>query len=305
MAAIAKAAAWMIAISLVLGLIVGGCAIFAFSPRTEQVPGPSRVVEQTRIVEATREVTKVVYREVTVTPEATKSAPASTATTPPAPTATPTPAPVQAKVEAVPCEQLPATYSKPPQPQVGHPSFYIETGIPNTRCWVVTINDGFTAVVGGFNVNEKTNGVYTAILGPRTVTLTVENGFIAIPVNAVARDEFCFRLGQAVQYKWAHDNVYPLANWANCSFTGSTSATTAVTTTVTASTANVRTPTGKGDKTLPFPAGASVAGFLVKLDDGRSCNQCFVKKAPVSGTVTDGVIWPWPEETVGLAEPNW
>lgn len=51
---------------LALGLVVGGCAIYALAPRTQQVQGPERIVEQTKIVE--KPVTQVVEKVVTATP---------------------------------------------------------------------------------------------------------------------------------------------------------------------------------------------------------------------------------------------
>lgn len=283
--------------AVVIGLLlIGGCTAKLWpgwaNTKTTPTPTPKALTAD--------DVRKIVADQVqSYNPASTTTAFTTTTTT----QAAPTPAPTSTPKPVAACQPIP-DYDKPPQPQIGHPSFYIETGIESTRCWVVTVKPGFIAVIGGFTVDGVSNGVYKAVAAG-TLTTTVTNGFLAIPVAEVARDEYCFRLGQAVQYKWAHSNEFPLVNWTACSFTGSTSTATVVTTTVTTAGTNARTATGKGDKTLPFPVGASVAGFLVALSDGRTCNGCYVDKAPLAGTVTDGVIWPWPEEVVGLAKPTW
>lgn len=60
-----------------------------------------------------------------------------------------------------------------------------------------------------------------------------------------------------------------------------------------------RAPTGiKGS--LPFKAGDAVSGEVIRLSNGKSCSKCYFSKAPVNGTVTNGVIHPWNAEVKGL-----
>lgn len=57
-----------------------------------------------------------------------------------------------------------------------------------------------------------------------------------------------------------------------------------------------RLATGVG-RSMPFRSGDAVIGFKIVLDNGKSCEGgCYLPSAPSSGTVTDGVINPWPTE---------
>ena len=106
-------------------------------------------------------------------------------------------------------------YGLPPQPYIPHPSSYQETGTgAHTQTWTVQVLDGTTLVYGGFTVDAETNGVYGAIQGPSTVTLTVTDGFYSVVKNEWAQQEYCFRLSQAVQYGWAHTHLHPLSGWS-------------------------------------------------------------------------------------------
>jgi hypothetical protein len=154
------------------------------------------------------------------------------------PTPTAAPAEQQPVAPAAPAEQPAASsyvasindvpYNLPPQPQIGHPSLYLETGVPcqntpqgvtctdveeHTRHWVIQLLPGTVAVIGGFTVDGVTNGVYKAQVGPGTLDTTVTDGFIAITRAEWANAEFCFRIAQAVQFGWAHAHVEPLAGW--------------------------------------------------------------------------------------------
>ncbi len=124
-----------------------------------------------------------------------------------------------------------APYNLPPQPEIGHPSVYLETGVPcknvpqgtvcadlndHTKHWVIPLLTGTTAIVGGFNVDGTSNGVYKAVAGPGTLDTTVTDGFVAITKNEWANTEFCFRIAQAVQFGWAHATETPLSGWSAC-----------------------------------------------------------------------------------------
>ncbi len=132
--------------------------------------------------------------------------------------ATPTPFVVVAPTSAVP-------YNLPPQMQIGHPSLYLETGVPdpygtnvdaNTKHWRIELLPGTVAIIGGFKVDGVTNGVYKAIAGPGVVETTVTDGFILVTTAEWANAEFCFRISQAKQFNWAHNTIQPLPGWSNC-----------------------------------------------------------------------------------------
>lgn len=116
-------------------------------------------------------------------------------------------------------------YNIPPQPQVGHPSLYLETGVPDpygqsidahTKHWVIELLPGTTAIIGGFTVDGVENGVYKAVAGPGVVDTVVTDGFVAVTTNEWANAEFCFRVNQAIQFNWAHQTLIPLPGWNAC-----------------------------------------------------------------------------------------
>jgi hypothetical protein len=123
-------------------------------------------------------------------------------------------------VYVVPTSAVP--YNLPPQPQIGHPSLYLETGVPDpygtsidahTKHWVIELLPDTTAIIGGFTVDGVSNGVYKAQAGPGKLDVTVTDGFVAIIKNEWANAEFCFRVSQAIQYNWAHQTELPLSGW--------------------------------------------------------------------------------------------
>ena len=106
-------------------------------------------------------------------------------------------------------------YGLPPQPYVPHPSSYQETGVVGEpKTWTINVLEGTTLVYGGFSVNDETDGVYGAIAGPTTVSLTVTDGFYSIVLSEWAKEEYCFRLGEAIKYGWAYANLHPLDGWS-------------------------------------------------------------------------------------------
>ncbi len=116
-----------------------------------------------------------------------------------------------------------ADYNLPPQPQVGHPSEYIETGKPDkfsvnahTKHWVLPLLTGTTAIIGGFVVDGTEGGVYKAVSGPGQLDTTVTDGFVAITKSDWGNAEFCFRIAQAIEFGWAHATEQPLAGWNAC-----------------------------------------------------------------------------------------
>lgn len=131
------------------------------------------------------------------------------------PVEAPAPTPAEPQPTAPAPQELPA-YGQPPQPQVGHPSLYVETGVGQTRKWTIPIDPDKVLIVGGFTVNGRGNGVYTAYSGGQTVTVTVTDGFAAIVKADWAAAEFCFRVGQARQYGWGHSTLEPLPGWPAC-----------------------------------------------------------------------------------------
>lgn len=150
--------------------------------------------------------------------------PKATATRTPEPTATAT---ATAQATATPVPQETATPAAgispqtappgPPQPQQRNPSFYERTGKgANTRTWDVPARPGHILIVGGFCVDGTCNGVYKAVSADKARTVSVTDGFVLTIEDFWARDEWCFRLGQAQQFGWAHEHVHPLSGWVAC-----------------------------------------------------------------------------------------
>ena len=93
------------------------------------------------------------------------------------------------------------------QNYVPHPRRYEETGIEGTKTWKnIVVNDDEYLVVGGLTVDGTNDGVYRGY-GPGTYTITVTNGFISVVDDSWGDEEFDFRVGQAVEYGWAHAHV--------------------------------------------------------------------------------------------------
>lgn len=139
---------------------------------------------------------QLVNNQVPTNPSPT-TAPTSVATTAPtAPAPTATIAVVDPALEH-------GTY---PQTQIGHPNFYVETGTNAAYKWTFEVKDQEIGIVGGLVVDGKSGGVYRAY-GPGKYTVTVQNGFVLTTQKEWAQNEFMFRVGQAVQYNWAHATV--------------------------------------------------------------------------------------------------
>lgn len=197
------------------------------------------------------------------------------------------------------CQKIP-NYDRPPQPQIGHPSFYIETGVnKDEQCWEIPIKEGFVAVVGGFTVDGVSNGVYKAIEGPKTITVRVVDGFALVAVREAAQGEFLFRVNQAIQYNWARNTIQPLPGWSAPATNPPTTAPTAV------PAAKERRPTGE-NQTLQFRPGDAVIGWEITLDNGKKCTggNCYLPSAITNGSVKSGVINPWETEVVGAKPWN-
>jgi len=143
---------------------------------------------------------------------ATKEAP--TATVPDVVPATQAPKiePTEAPEEVV----LPEHGDEEPQPQIGHPSIYVETGTEGTRTWTLEASSDEVIILGGWAVDGTDGGVYRAIEGPQKVEVTVTDGFALIIVEEWARDEFCFRVAQAREFGWAANTIEPLPQWEDC-----------------------------------------------------------------------------------------
>lgn len=135
-------------------------------------------------------------------------------TSAPPTSAAPTATPAQPTATAQPVGQ--PDYGQPPQPYIGHPSWYQETGIGQTKNWTIPVEADNVLVVGGFKVDGRDGGVYKAWFGGQTVTVSVTDGFALVIAKEWARDEFCFRVNQAKEFGWAHKYVEPLPGWTAC-----------------------------------------------------------------------------------------
>lgn len=203
-------------------------------------------------------------------------------------------------------------YGLNPQPQIGHPSMYFETGVPcnntptapgltcsdvdnHTRNWKFNLQTGSSAVIGGFNVDNVADGVYKTIESG-SVNVTVTDGFVSVVEGKWLCDEFNFRVGQAVQYNWAHSHVTPPSG---CAASGSGSVQSA--SAPAAAPAGTRQTTGDG-KVLPFKAGTPVIGVDIILPGMGGYHSCYLANPSVDGSVKTGVIYPSPAE-IAAAKP--
>lgn len=187
-----------------------------------------------------------------------------------------------------------------PQTQIGHPAFYLETGVSGSQTWTVSVPAGAVMIAGGFSVDGQSNGTYKAWTENQTITTTVQNGFVLVTMADWGSREFCFRVQQAASYNWAHSNVLPLSNWPACSTEAATvvQPTPGTVSTTVRGDGRLRQETGVG-RALNFVSGDTVWGFQIRLNNGTTYNQC-VLEAPSAGTLTDGVINPSPREVEGV-----
>ncbi len=219
--------------------------------------------------------------------------PAASATSVITTTTTAAPAPIPAATRA----ENGQLYDLQPQPYVAHPSMYLETGKwdPESgtdapqKTWRIKLIPGTAAVVGGFTVDNVAGGVYKTYTSDFSVT--VKDGFVSVVKSEWLKDEYDFRVGEAVKYSWAHAHLYPP--------TGSTQQAEQPTATSPAKPAaqvnSERQATGDG-KTLNFKKGDTVIGVGIVLSDGTKFSSCMLKNAPSDGKVTTGVVAPWLEE---------
>jgi hypothetical protein len=96
-------------------------------------------------------------------------------------------------------------------------SSYWESGIGNTAVWTVTLAPGTVTIIAGYRVDDETNGIYKAVRGGGTISTTVQDGFLIAIEGTGAQQEFCARVARAQAMAWAHDHIYPLAEWSACS----------------------------------------------------------------------------------------
>jgi hypothetical protein len=132
------------------------------------------------------------------------------------PTSRPEPTKAPAKETEAEEEPLPSQGDEEPQPEIGHPSLYVETGTEGTKSWTLEASDDEVVIVGGFCVDNRCNGVYKAYEGPVTVEVDVTDGFALVAVEEWSAQEFCFRINQARELGWAHEHVEPLKDWEPC-----------------------------------------------------------------------------------------
>jgi hypothetical protein len=186
-----------------------------------------------------------------------------------------------------------------PQTQIGHPAFYLETGVSGSQTWTVSVPAGAVMIAGGFSVDGQSNGTYKAWAENQTVTTTVQNGFVLVTMADWGAREFCFRVKQAVSYDWAHSNLIPLAGWPACNTAAATSVPSATTVPTIQSGSRTRVETGVG-QARQFVAGDTVWGFSIRLSNGTNYGQCVLRNAPTGGTLTDGVVNPSSTEVANV-----
>ena len=169
---------------------------------------------------------------------------------------------------------------------------YDDTGVGKTREWTIKVNPDQVLIVGGYGLNGVSRGVYRAYPGG-TATIRVFDGFYSLVSAGNANEQWCFRIGQAEDFGWAHQIEEPLVGWTSCDQYRTQSNRQAPS--VKAAGPTDRQETGLG-KTLPFDKGAHVAGTRITLEDGTKFDQCSFSSAPQKGTVFTGVINPFPGE---------
>lgn len=202
-----------------------------------------------------------------------------------------------------------AAYGSPSQPYNPNPAIYIRTGVPdqynpsgeNTKTWNFQILDGYTAVIGGYTVDNQTGGVYKTLKGPAQLKTTVTDGFVSVIENDWLDEEWAFRIGEAQKYNWAMTHVYPPgAAQAAPADQPAASAPTAAPRQVApkataAPAANGERRTSGENKAIKFSKGEAVVGWQIVIN-GKTYNQCYFASAPGAGQVTNGVVNPWDGE---------
>lgn len=102
----------------------------------------------------------------------------------------------------------------PDKEQIPHPGIYYQTNVSgNPIIFQMEIPEGYIGIIGGFTVNNETNGSYRAV-GPGEYQFEVTDGFVEIIRQEWAQNEWNFRLGQCQEYDWACDHIStgPLTN---------------------------------------------------------------------------------------------
>jgi hypothetical protein len=97
-----------------------------------------------------------------------------------------------------------------------HPLRYEETGSGQKTFWNIPLGYSQVAVIGGYVVDGISGGVYKAVAGPASLTVSVTDGFYSIVTKESGQVEFCSRLAQARQHGWAHGTEHPLPDWLQC-----------------------------------------------------------------------------------------
>lgn len=162
-------------VAVVVTLLLTGCKK---TPQPTPTPTPPTPVVVTVIVTATPAPTPTPEAEVSTTPE---------------------PEPLQAHEHG----------SGHPQMHIPHPNLYMETTVSSKEyTWTLVVNDGEIGIIGGWSVNGQDQGTYKA-LSAGAYTVTIIDGFALTVEKQWARDEWDFRIAQAIEYGWAHANLDP------------------------------------------------------------------------------------------------
>jgi len=115
---------------------------------------------------------------------------------------------------------------------VGEKCLYVQSGKPNEIDLPnlpgqsnFVVPSGTTLVFGGFTVNltlgsgksyDKSNGFYGAITEGTTITsLHIKDGFALLIQRDSGQSEYCMRVVQAINQKWAHENLYRPEAWTD------------------------------------------------------------------------------------------
>lgn len=90
---------------------------------------------------------------------------------------------------------------------------YKDTGVGKTVRYSLDIPDGYTAILGGVQVDNLNKGVAKAVKGPVHIDTTIVDGYYTVVPNLEALGQFCARIQEARERGWLMTNAVPLPEW--------------------------------------------------------------------------------------------
>jgi len=102
---------------------------------------------------------------------------------------------------------------------------YMQSGVPNTLARdgeVFFIDEDSSLIFGAFSATldlegesySFSNGFYAGLgSGTAIDKLSITDGFVLMVANSCAEQEFCYRVSQAIEEKWAYEHVFHGMGW--------------------------------------------------------------------------------------------